>query len=75
MAKVSVYIEEHLVRRVEIDVPDDLTTDERMLQAEQQVRQQIENEDIILTADDFNGVRLLCVHDEESECETDWMSY
>ena len=72
MAKVEVYIEEHLVRKVEVEVPDDLNVHERMEIAEQQVLKAYHDEKIVLTADDANGTRLKMVKDMETGSETGW---
>lgn len=72
MAKVEVYIEEHLVRKVEVEVPDDLNVHERMEIAEQQVLKAYHDEKIILTADDANGTRLKMIKDMETGSETGW---
>ena len=72
MAKVEVYIEEHLVRKVEVEVPDDLNVHERMEIAEQQVLKAYHDEKIVLTADDANGTRLKMVKDIETGSETGW---
>jgi hypothetical protein len=74
MAKVNVYIEEHLVRKVEIEVPDELTKDERMELAEDKATDMYRNGEIVLDADDFNGVRLMMVQDEDG-FETSWNEF
>lgn len=75
MVKVEVYIEEHLVKKVEVEVPDTLTVDERMEVAEKQVLRQYKNEEIILTADDANGVKLRMVKDLQTGTETEWKEF
>ena len=75
MAKVEVYIEEHLVKKVEVEVPDDLNVHERMEIAEQQALKAYHDEKIILTADDANGERLKMVKDIETGSETGWNEF
>lgn len=58
--KVSVFIEEHLCKEVIIDVPTN-NTDEAMEIAEKQAKEMYDNGEIILTADDFNGIRQMMV--------------
>lgn len=72
MAKVNVFIEEHLVRKTEIEVPDNLSESERMGFAEDKAREMYRNGEIVLDADDFSGVRLMMVRDEETGHETSW---
>lgn len=75
MAKVEVYIEEHLVKKIEVEVPDSLPCDERMEIAENQVLKQYKNEEIILTAEDANGIRLKMVRDAKTGLETEWKEF
>lgn len=72
MAKVNVFIEEHLVRKTEIEVPDNLSESERMEFAATKAEEMYKNQEIVLDADDFNGVRLMMVQDEETRHETSW---
>lgn len=74
MSKVNVFIEEHLVRKVEIEVPDDLSNDEKMDIAEAKAKEMYKNEEIILNANDFNGTRLMMVQDEDG-FETEWKEF
>lgn len=72
MAKVEVFIEEHLVKKVEVEVPDELGLPERMEEAERVVLSRYKNKEIILTADDANGVRQRMIKDLISGEETGW---
>lgn len=71
MSKVTVYIEEHLCRGIEIDVPDGFDTDDAIEYAEDKVKEMYKNEEIVLTADDFNGNRLWSSEHEDGTC-TNW---
>lgn len=70
--KVEIYIEEHLVRKIEIDVPSELSAIERMIYAENKAREMYKNEEIILSAEDFNGTVLIESHDLESNYYSGW---
>lgn len=72
MKKVKVWIEEHLCREIEVEVPDDMGVDERMEYAEELVKEQYKCGEIVLDADDFNGVVEICVQDVETETTTEW---
>lgn len=72
MSKVVVFIEEHLCKEVEIDAPNELDTDEAMEYAEEKVKEMYKNEEIILTADDYNGNTLYLIKHEDGT-ETDWI--
>lgn len=72
MAQVDVFIEETLCKKVNVWVPDNLTVDERMEYAEKEARKAYKNNQIVLTADDFNGQASIMVRDVESERETSW---
>ena len=72
MAKVKVFIEETLCMEIEFWVPDDLTVDERMEFAEQKAREAYEDNEIVLTADDYNGQTQIMLQDVESGTETSW---
>lgn len=69
--KVKVSIEEHLCKTIEIEVPDNLDENEAMEYAENEAREMYKNEEIILTADDHNGVVLMQIELEDGTC-TDW---
>lgn len=71
MSKVKVSIEEHLCKTIEIEVPDNLDENEAMEYAENEAREMYKNEEIILTADDHNGVVLMQIELEDGTC-TDW---
>ena len=71
MSKVKVYIEETLCREIEIDAPSEMDTDEAMEYAEDKVRDMYKNEEIILTADDYNGNALIMVEHEDGT-QTSW---
>ena len=75
MAQVKVTVEEHLVKDVLVDVPDNITDAyERMDYAENWVKQSIKEEKTVLTADDWNGVRLFSVEDVMTGDVSDWHS-
>lgn len=71
MSKVKVSIEEHLCKTIEIEAPDNLDENEAMEYAENEAREMYENEEIILTADDHNGVVLMQIELEDGTC-TEW---
>lgn len=75
MAKVSVFIEEHLCREITVDIPNESDVSSRMDAAERLVRKGLESGDVVLTADDFNGQRLIMVQDKETGRETGWNRY
>lgn len=57
MKKVKVFVEEHLCRCIEVEIPEGME-EYAMEFAERKVKRMVDNEEIILTADDYNGVRL-----------------
>lgn len=69
--KVKVWIEEHLVKEVEVECPDDMSIDERMEYAQDKVLKQYKDGDIVLTADDYTGTTF-SVEDVESDSSTEW---
>lgn len=73
MAKVKVFIEETLCREIEFDLPEDMNVNERMEAADELARRAYKNNEIVLTADDFNGQAQIMVKDVESETETNWI--
>ena len=70
--KIKVFVEEHLCKEIVIEVPE-YETDE-FDYAEQIAKQMYKNEEIILTADDYNGERLMMLKDEYGH-ETGWFSF
>ena len=72
MKKVKIWIEEHLCREIEVEVPDDMNVDDRMEYAENIAREQYKCGEIVLDADDFTGTTLCSVMDEETGNATDW---
>ena len=70
--KVKVFIEEHLCKEIVIEVPEYVP--DEMDYAEQMAKQMYENEEIVLTADDYNGTRLMMVQDEDGH-ETGWFDF
>lgn len=72
MVKVKVYIEEHLVKEVVVDCPDNMDINERMDYAEEKVVEQYKNKEIVLTTDDYSGITLKCVEDIETGASTEW---
>ena len=74
--KVLVSIEEHLVKTVEVYVPDHIEDEyERMEYAEDLAYEQYKNEEIVLDANDHNKVVLFHVKDVETGEEVDWHNY
>lgn len=71
MSKVKVYIEETLCREIEVDCPDYMDNDEAMEYAEDKVLKMYKNEEIVLTADDYNGNTCYMVEDEDGR-NTGW---
>lgn len=71
--KVKVSIEEHLCKTIEIEVPDCLEEDEdaAMIYADKKAKQMYHDKEIILTADDHNGVVLMQIELEDGTC-TNW---
>lgn len=69
--KVNVFIEEHLCKCVEIEVPDGV--EDAMSYAEDKAREMYRNEEIVLTGDDKNGVRMMMVQD--GDFETNWFYF
>ncbi len=72
MKKVKVWIEEHLCKEVEVEVPDTMNVDERMEYAEKYVWNAYYKGEIVLDANDFTGTTLCSVMDEETGKGTDW---
>lgn len=74
MSKVSVFIEEHLVKELVYDIPDE-DSDVRMQKAEEMAREAYAKGEVVLTADDFNGERLIMTRDNKTDWETEWTNY
>ena len=74
MRKVKVSIEETLCRTVEIDVPDDIKPGDEMEYGEAKAKEMYKNEEIVLSADDFNGQRCMMVEDETGH-STSWFDF
>lgn len=74
MSRVSVFMEEHLIRELTFDVQDE-DADARMIKAEKLAREQIKAGEVILTAEDSSGARLLKVQDHQSDSETNWFNF
>lgn len=72
MAKVKVFIEETLCKEIEFHFPDNFTVEKRMELAEQIARESYKNNQIVLSADDFNGQTQIMLQDVETGSETDW---
>lgn len=74
MSKVKVFIEEHLCKEIEIDVPDELglDSDDEMEYAEEKAKEMYRNEEIVLTAEDYTGITCIMVKHENGH-ETNWM--
>ena len=69
---VEVSVEETLCKTIKVEVDASFDRDTRMELAEDMVKTQYKNGDIVLTADDYNGVTLCEVHDVETDSYTDW---
>lgn len=76
MAKfVDVMVEEHLVKTIRIEVPNELTdVIDREIYAMDKVKEMYKNQEIILTDDDFNGTTLIQTHDFESDIDSEWIN-
>lgn len=71
MKKVKIWIEETLCKEIEIEVPDEMSVDERMEFAEEKAREMYRNQEIILTADDYTMTEI-CACDVETTTYTEW---
>ena len=63
---VKVNIEEHLNKAFELEIPDDICNLDCLwdyIYAE--VKRRYQNEEIVLDADDYNGVTLISIDDSE----------
>ena len=70
---VNVTIEEHLAKTIQVEVPNELTdVIDREIYAMDKVKEMYQNQEIILTADDFNGTTLVQIHDVESDIVSEW---
>ena len=74
MAKVKVTIEEHLTKEVEIEVPQSVIDDDDAYAVIQKATEMYENGEIVLTSDDFSGVKLIAITDDEFG-ETEWEEF
>ena len=74
MRKAKVSIEETLCKTVEIDVPDEINPSYDLEYAENKAKEMYKNEEIVLTADDFNGQRCMMVEDEKGN-STNWFDF
>lgn len=74
MAKVKVTIEEHLTKEVEIEVPDSVIEDNDTEAVIQKATEMYDNGEIVLTSDDFSGIKLIAITDEDFG-ETEWEEF
>lgn len=74
MAKVKVTIEEHLTKEVEIEVPDSVIEDNDTEAVIQKASEMYNNGEIALTSDDFSGIKLIAITDENFT-ETEWEEF
>lgn len=74
MIKVKVGIEEHLTRLFEIEVPADLVKNEDTGAILDAVAAAHDRGEIVLTADDYQGVRLYRIA-EDGPLETEWEEF
>lgn len=63
MKKVKVNIEEHLNKEIYIDIPEGIEDPEAY--AEEKVAKMYGNGELILDADDYNGITLISINDSE----------
>lgn len=69
MVKVRVAIEEHLSKEVLIDVPESWVSERQTDMIIDKAVELYDNGEITLTADDFNGVKLIAILEEGLESE------
>ena len=63
---IKVNIEEHLNKAIEIEIPDDIwNLDYLWDYIYSEVKRRYQNEEIVLDADDYNGVTLISIDDSE----------
>ena len=63
---VKVNIEEHLNKAIEIEIPDDIwNLDYLWDYIYSEVKRRYQNEEIVLDADDYNGVTLISIDNSE----------
>lgn len=74
MTKVKVGIEEHLTRVFELEVPSDLVKAEDTSAILDEVAAAYDRGEIVLTADDYQGVRLYRIA-EDGPLETEWEEF
>ena len=74
MIKVKVGIEEHLTRLFEIEVPADLVKNRDTGAILDEVAAAHDRGEIVLTADDYQGVRLYRIA-EDGPLETEWEEF
>lgn len=73
MFKVKVNIEEHSVKTIVVECPDEMTdVDERTEYAREKVVTDYKAGKIVLNADDYSGITLCEVEDEEEQYYTGW---
>lgn len=74
MPKVKVSIEEHLSKTVEIEVPQSVVDNGDSDSVIQKAIQMYENEEIVLTSEDFSGIKLIAITDEDFG-STEWNEF
>ena len=63
---VKVNIEEHLNKAFELEIPDDICNLDYLWDyIYTEVKRRYQNEEIVLDADDYNGVTLISINDSE----------
>lgn len=63
---VKVNIEEHLNKEIYIEIPDDICNLDYLWDyIYTEVKRRYQNEEIVLDADDYNGVTLISIDDSE----------
>lgn len=65
MAKVKVTIEKRLTKEVEIEVPDSVIKNNDTEAVIQKAREMYGNVEIVLTPDNFSGIKLIVITDED----------
>ena len=73
--KVKVAFEEHLCKVVEVEDPELAV---KVKDSDEIIEKAIEmynKGEVVLTADDFNGVRLISIRDDDNDLKTEWEEF
>ena len=68
--KGKFYIEESLVREIEIEIPDNISVEDRLWYVREEGIKKYKAQEIVLNADDFAHAQLMAEVDPES---TEWV--